>query len=318
MALTIFKKVRLSVAPMCLLEVGGQLKDFFQTATLAGVLIFGCALQSRADSPEIAYLGLADGVWQCWVISRDGTGARQITDTEQDKIRVSWYPDGERLLVNSADGFAYEVSINTLDEKRISIPLNGFQDAVISPDGRMIAFSLSTSGSRDDNNIWVFGIQEGDLRKLTNMPWLQHDPVWSHDGRQIYFLSGDGGQTHDIWRIGLDSNSDSGRQLTAHQAYHFDVAVSADGVLAYSNNRTGSYNIWIRHGADAETQITRHSALDARPSWSPDGKQLIFESSREDGLDLWLMEISSQTVTRITNTEGGARAPVWRTRGLSE
>ncbi|MEX2500553.1 MAG: hypothetical protein WD397_16940 [Wenzhouxiangellaceae bacterium] len=266
----------------------------------------------RADSsaPQIAYLGLSEGIWQCWVINADGTGARQVTRSAQDTLRVSWYPGGSKLLANKADGNIYEVSLENGDEKHIPLELEGFQDAVVSPDGQRIAFSLSTSGSRDDNNIWLATLSDGALLKVTNMPWLQHEPVWTPDGMALYFLSGDGGQTHDIWRVVLPDGTPE--QLTANQAYHFDVDVAVDGRLAYSNNQDGLYDLWLREDGREDSKLTDHRALDANPSWSPDGKKLVFSSTREGGPDLWLLDTGNGDLKRLTNTNGGARSPVWR------
>lgn len=279
------------------------------------LLTASTATTAVTAASEIAYLGLAGSVWQCWVMDANGENARQVTRSTHDKMRVSWFPDGKRLLVNAANGAAYEVDLATGAEVRVPAELSGFQDAVVSPDGQKMAFSLSTSGSRDDNNIWIHDLRDSALRKLTGMPWLQHEPVWSPDGKEIFFLSGDGGQTHDIWRMPV--NGGKANQLTANQAYHFDVSVAGDGTLAYSNNRDGSYDLWLRRPDGVEQRLTDHPALDARPSWSPDGRRLVFESTRDGGPDLWLLEIESGELIRLTHTQGSARAPVWyRGEGL--
>lgn len=268
------------------------------------------AFGAKTHAAEIAYLGLDDGVWQVWVIDAEGSEPRQITESPSDKVRVSWYPDGRRLFVNATDGFVYTVELDSGRETRVPTELNGFQDAVLAPDGERFAFSLSTSGSVDDNNIWLASANGHNQQKLTSMPRLQHEPVWSPDGTALYFLSGDGGQAHNIWRIDLAERRP--KQITANQLYHFDVAVSSDGTLAYSNNRDGAYDLWLRGPEGAERRLTDDSALDARPSWSPDGRRLVFESSRDGGPDLWLVDIESGSLTRLTHTGGGARYPVWR------
>lgn len=269
---------------------------------------------ATVSAADIAYLGLdTQSTWQVWIMESDGADARQVTDTPHDKVRVSWYPDGRRLLVNAIDGFAYRVDLDSGRETRIDTELQGFQDAVLSPDGERFVFSLSTAGSVDANNLWLVNEDGSDLHRLTTMPWLQHEPVWSPDGNAIYFLSGAGGQTHDIWRVELDHPEP--RQVTGRQVYHFDVAVAADGTLAYSNNRDGHYDLWLRTPAGEERRLTESTALDARPSWSPDGDRLAFESSRDGGPDIWLLEIASGKLTRLTDTGGSARFPVWRIGG---
>jgi len=280
----------------------------------AAIFGIGCLVENqRVHASEIAYLGLHEGVWQAWVLNEDGSSPRRITRSPSDKVRVSWYPDGERLFVNAANGSAFSVDIKDSQEQQIDISLSGFQDAVLSPNGGRFAFSLSTSGSVDDNNIWLASLHDQGLEKLTGMSRLQHEPVWSTDGKSLYFLSGDGDQSHDIWRLSLSTREP--RQITANRLYHFDIAASPDGTLAFSNNRDGAYNLWLRFPDGAERRLTDHPALDARPSWSPDGQRLVFESSRDGGPDLWILDIESGQLERLTYTQGKARYPVWRREG---
>jgi TolB protein len=142
------------------------------------------------------------------------------------------------------------------------------------------------------------------------MPWLQHQPAWSPDGQALYFVSGRGRQTHDIWRYGFPD----GRleQLTSGQLYHFDVTVSPKGELAYSSNRSGNYEIWVQGGGEEPARLTHHPALDAGPTWSPDGSTLLFESSRGGVPNIWKMTPGGSPPVQVTRHEGGARAPVWR------
>lgn len=262
---------------------------------------------------DIAYLALTDGYWQVWVMSDDGSNRRQITRTLDDKACASWYPDGKMLLVNGTDGKVYRVDLIDGQESPIHISLQGFQDAVLSPDAKHFAFSLSTSGSVDDHDIWMANEDGTDVQKLTTMPWLQHEPAWSLDGRFIYFLSGNGGQTHDIWSVEISDRRTT--QITANQLYHFDVTVGGHGSLAYSSNRTGNYEIWVRSASGKERQITKDPALDARPAWAPDGKSLVFESSRGGTIGIWRVNLENSELHRLTEIGIPSRFPVWRGNG---
>jgi len=145
------------------------------------------------------------------------------------------------------------------------------------------------------------------------MPRLQHEPTWSRDGKYIYFLSGGGGQTHDVWRV--DMSNRKAEQLTVNAAYHFDLAMRPDGVMAYSGNRTGDYDLWLRHPDGRTEQLTKDADLDARPSWSPDGKDLVYESSRGGVINIWRVGLRSRDPQRVTDTPDGARQPVWAPAG---
>ena len=270
------------------------------------VLYLPCVL---AGQGKIAYLAHTQGFWQVWTMKPDGSGKRQITFSSFDKSHISWYPDGTHLLVNGNQGQLVKVDVETKLEKGIELPIKGSSDAVISPDGKRIAFSLSVADSVDNNHIWLVSAEGKNLVKLTNMAGLQHEPVWSPDGKWIYFLSGKGKQAHDIWRVSLKSKRRE--QLTAGQLYHFDLALSAAGEMAYSNNRTGNYEIWIRDAQGKERQLTDNEAIDSRPSWSGDGKMILFESSRGGVMNIWQQPITGGPADKLTDELVGARFPIW-------
>jgi Tol biopolymer transport system component len=257
----------------------------------------------------VAYLAASGDYWQVWMVPAEGGEARQVTRSSYEKARCSWFPDSRHLLVNALDGRVFRVDGDTGEEQEIPMPLRGTTDAAVSPDGARIAFSLSTADSIDDNEIWVVGADGSNPLRLTTMPHLQHDPQWSADGRWIYFLSGDGQQAHDIWRVSPETRSSE--QLTAGDAYHFELALAGDGELAFSSNRSGDYEIYVQAAGPPLAQLTREAGLDGAPSWSPDGKRIAFHSTRSGSLNVWTMSADGNAPVQLTHHERGARNPVW-------
>src|SRR5438128_5211610 len=70
--------------------------------------------------------------------------------------------------------------------------LRGASDPQISPDGRRVAFVMTTaSEERDDylSNVWVVGVNGAQPRRLTTGPTKDTLPRWSPDGRWLAFVS---------------------------------------------------------------------------------------------------------------------------------
>lgn len=273
------------------------------------------ALCGRAMATgEIAYIAYSDPFWQVWVMNEDGTDRREISKSPYDKGRISWYPDGSHLLVNGTQGQIARLDTGSGEEVSIPLPIDGVADAVIGPNGKTIAFSASAAGAADRNDLWLVGVDGEGLRKLTRMRGLQHEPTWAPSGDALYFLSGITGPTkrdHDVWRLEIESGSV--QQLTHNALYHFDVAVSADGSIAYSSNRTGDYEIWIRSPEGMERQWTSSPGLDSNPAFSPDGREIVFQSRRGGELELWKARTgdSADPAIPLTNDGPEARNPTW-------
>jgi len=256
----------------------------------------------------VAYLAHTAGYWQVWTMQPDGSHQTQISKSEYDKSHISWYPDGNHILVNGNQGELNKLNIETGKEAPIELPIKGTVDAVVSPNGQYIAFSLSVAGSVDNNHIWLVNANGQNLVKLTKMDGLQHEPVWSPNGQWIYFLSGRGGQAHDIWRVAVESRQTE--QLTAGQLYNFDLAIAQQDKIAFSSNRSGNYEIWVR-GKGKEKQITHNDAMDSRPSWSPDTKKIMYESTKGGRMNIWSLDIEQGNPVQLTRNAIGARYPVW-------
>jgi TolB protein len=143
------------------------------------------------------------------------------------------------------------------------------------------------------------------------MPYLQHEPAWTPDGRWIYFLSGDGGQSHDVWRVAIDGGR--AEQLSVGSLYHFELAPGPSGRLAYSSNRSGNYEIYVEDAGDGANprRLTDDASLDGGPSWSPDGRTLIFHSLRGGRFELWQVGAMGGAATKLSVPTESARAPNW-------
>ncbi|HLB47465.1 MAG TPA: hypothetical protein VJL59_10710, partial [Anaerolineales bacterium] len=81
----------------------------------------------------------------------------------------------------------------------------------------------------------------------------------------------------------------------------FDVG----GTIAIALRRSARTNLWaIIPGQPLPTRLTAGPWDDRDPAWSPGGKQLAFASNRSGSWDLYLLEMESGKVTRLTNAPG--------------
>lgn len=262
---------------------------------------------------EIAFLAQSGGYWQVWVMRPDGSAQRQVTYSDYEKSRVAWFPDGHRLLVTSIEGGLFEVEAESGREKVVALALESVHDAAVSPDGAWLAVAASAAGGRDNHDIWLTRPDGTGQRRLVSMPSLQHEPRWSPDGQWVYFLSGEGEQDHDIWRARVSDGST--QQVTVDARYHFELDVAAAGSIAFSSNRTGDYELYsLEPAGDKTTRWTDSPGLDGHPSWSPDGRSLVFHSTRGGAVNIWRQDSPKGSAHQLTRFDRGARDPEWSKR----
>ena len=280
-----------------------------QTFVLVACVFLTGVTASTEPAADVAYLQRDGAYWQAWVMAADGSGARAITTSPSEKTRVSWYPDGTALFVCTQDGRAFRVPLNGEPEVEVPLEVRGSVDAVLSPNGKEVAFSVSPARSRDDNEIFVVGVDGSGLRRLTDEVRVQHQPSWHPDGDRVYFVSSSSPSGHDIWEINLASGDR--RQMTVGRGLHLDVAVGPDGTLAYSGNHLGSYDLWTHEEGQEPKRLTESQGIDAYPSWSQDSAEILFESTRSGQYEIWSVPAGGGEPRQVTTTPGGARRPAF-------
>jgi dipeptidyl aminopeptidase/acylaminoacyl peptidase len=104
------------------------------------------------------------------------------------------------------------------------LSLARISDPQISPDGRMVAFTVQTidiTNNKRITQIYVVPVAGGPATQITHEGDDNERPRWSHDASQIAFISDRGG-TSQIWLMRPDGSAPT--QVT-------DIATEAGGVL---------------------------------------------------------------------------------------
>jgi tricorn protease len=89
----------------------------------------------------------------------------------------------------------------------------------------------------------------------------------------------------------------------------YEPGISADGSeIAFVSGG----DIWtVPAGGGAARLLVAHSAHESRPLYSPDGRLLAFNSNRNGGLDVYVMDLASGDVRRLTHDAGAQELTGW-------
>lgn len=160
-----------------------------------------------------------------------------------------------------------------------------------APTGR-IAFVLDPlcrNGTRPaadcgKGEVAVVAADGSQLRVLTHDTVTENDPVWSPNGQEIAFIRPKPHTSDQIWVMNADGTNQHAltRFRTAPQLF-------------------GGY-------------------LEPALSWSPDGQEIVisaYPTSQGGREQLYLLDVRTRQVTRLTHLASGATNPVWSPDGRS-
>src|SRR5207237_10734812 len=72
------------------------------------------------------------------------------------------------------------------------IALKSVSDPQLSPDGKWVAYTVSTPSLEDNRNVarvWVVEVATGKSQQLTGGPGSDRQPRWAPDGKHSAFVS---------------------------------------------------------------------------------------------------------------------------------
>jgi dipeptidyl aminopeptidase/acylaminoacyl peptidase len=109
------------------------------------------------------------------------------------------------------------------------VALDRISEPTVSPDGRMLAFTVSAldlEANRRRTDLWTVSVEGENPRQLTRDPASDSSPAWSADGEAIWFLSSRSGSSQ-IWMIPVDGGE--ARQMTKLPLDVGSFRISPDG-----------------------------------------------------------------------------------------
>ena len=313
-------------------KASGNWDIYFQR--VGGKTALNLTKDSATDDTQPAFS--PDGERIAFRSERDGGGLFVMGATGENTTRLSdrgfhpsWSPDGKEIAAGTADfpdpeslsglGQLIVVEVATGRSRVISEVRDAFQPEW-SPHGHRIAY-WGRPGEAGQRDLWTVAPTGGAAVPVTNDAPTDWNPVWSPDGRSLFFSSNRGGSMN-LWRVRVNEASGSvlgqPQPVTTPSQYSGYLSIARDGRrIAYANvmNTRNLFKIGFDSSREATagqpTAITHGTRPTSNPDLSPNGEWVAAGSAD----DLLVMRTDGTGLRKLTDDAHRDREPKWSPDG---
>jgi TolB protein len=272
-------------------------------------------------STQIAFVSSRTGTKEIWVMDYDGANQHPLTSLKTISLTPRWSPDASRIAFTCFEAgptrvVSPQICMYSVDaNKVVSFPrFRGSNSAPAwSPDGSQIMFCSSMLLANPE--LFVADANGGRPKRITFSSAANTSPTWNpKTGQSVVFVSDRGG-IPKLYLMNADGTNTTELDLP-DKGYLIDPAWSPNGqMVAFSWRRPdGNFDIYIMDPATRDIrQITRDSGKNERPSWAPDGRHIVFESTRNGERQIWTM-LADGSQAHLLTMSGHNESPNWSPR----
>jgi len=246
------------------------------------------------DGKWIAFTSERDGSADLYRVKVDGRGLERLTESPAYDDQAAWSPDSRGIVfvTTRAGGTAdlWILDVATHRAHALTSGAGGDFRPSWSPDGTWIAFSSDRTSSLPMRkgawehmhivDIYLIHPDGTGLKRLTQQDGFCGSPKWSADSRRVvsYCMSGE-----DTWTfrnravadgetrlVSIDEETGSMTDVAAGTGVKLTPTWMRSGEVAYVRKDKRAPGVFYGEGKPGPSGAVRS------PSWSPDGKLVVY------------------------------------------
>jgi len=248
------------------------------------------------DGKWIAFneVPIKDGNQSIYIVPSKGGKPEKIIKNYRDahivNYRISLSPDGKNLAFSSVENNKQHIySIPVEGGNPIQLTSMEAREPVYSPDGKLLAFveDKDLGAGQGGLGLWVIP-SKGGAPQLVADAGTAASPVWSPDGRMLAFLDASEGKKQIII-VSVPRNNRTKIKKTS-----IDIPEGIGGVRMLAgwtpDNKIGAicetkmeFAIYTLPAKGGQATMVLHDCYALQPRWTPDGKQIIYTTTPQEG-----------------------------------
>ncbi|MBI4909896.1 MAG: PD40 domain-containing protein [Acidobacteria bacterium] len=286
------------------------------------------------DGRQVAFLRGREGVRELYIVGVDGFGERLLWKAEKDWRAHSpqWLPDSKRVVLTvSAQDRSRLMTVSASDGVA-TILWEGKQFVYpqLSPDGRSVVFLKRARQDPAGDQLWLLRIEDRSETLVFDGQSYMACPLWMPDGTGVVFLSDRRapGMNVDLWLLRIAGGKPSGfpellkTGLGAMAAGHTTAwptgPITRDGTYYYHLARGGikqllrvMYDPDSGKVAGASSFVARKGGASGSPSFSGDGRWLVYQAQSERSTPVWMLQAVESGEERVLSMAGSISELEW-------
>jgi TolB protein len=240
-----------------------------------------------------------------------------LTDTPEFEETPVWTADGSKIMYTFQktvwnDRDSYIMNSDGTDKIRTGIGegnLVGFED--LSPDGTELLITKSLGYWFD---LYKVNINDGTETPIAaDSSMIETAGSWSPDGTKITYTQG---YPYGLWII--DSGGSNKLRLgTSDNAEENDWSPDGSKIIyAAGDTFPYPYDLWmINEDGSNQIQLTNTPYTERWPTFSPDGKYIVYASDEGGSYGLWIRNLDGTYKIKLIDVVDGDAAPDWNPDG---
>jgi Tol biopolymer transport system component/imidazolonepropionase-like amidohydrolase len=281
--------------------------------------------QWSPDGTRIAFSSDRSGNYDVWVLTVATGAVARVSASGANEFMPSWSRDGREIAYASdrreKPGIYTIAADGSGTERQIGSARGALAGPAVRPDGSLVAFNAIDGGESrllvGDRNI-----ADADEDVFPFRPqWISNDDLlYTADGKiKRRRASGGAAQT-----IEFTAEVSFARPPFTPKRPPLDITGTQPvrGIMHPTVSPDGTRvvfaalgDLWMMTAGSTPQRLTNDPFVETEPSWSPDGRLLVFSSDRGGSMDLWLRDMQTGVERRLTDQPGSEGSAAWSPDG---